>query len=207
MALLSDVIPKVAGGRCKFFPLPRLDDLKSELWLAAFEDAVTVNRLVEDGEVGAVETLLQRAGRRVQLGEERRYRAERAYALGYTPAEECFYSVGLLRVLIPAYLDGGVSEQPPRRRDESGPVRPGGGAEYGDWQVMMLDIQTGLSALPGWQRTLLERYFAYPQGSGGWTHLEIASAMREKPDALRQRVYRALKALQDRLGGPSPYID
>jgi DNA-directed RNA polymerase specialized sigma24 family protein len=205
-AILADLIPDVAKRRHKFVPVPPLEDLEADLWLAACEDSGRVNALAGEDARAGIELLLSRAARRVQLAEEREYRARRAYALGYAPADEQFYSLGALRALLPAYLDGGVSEHPPKKRDGSGPVRPGGGAEYGDWQVMMMDVQSGLAALPPWQRRLLTDYFTYPQGSGGWTHLEISSAMREEPEALRVRVYRALKALQDRLGGASPYI-
>jgi DNA-directed RNA polymerase specialized sigma24 family protein len=202
MSLLADAIPQVAARRLKFLPVPSREDLEAELWLAACEQAQVVNELASDGQGAAVEMLLAKAGRRVQQAEEREYRARRAYALGFEPTDEAFYSLGLLRVLVPAYLDGGVSEQPPRKRDESGPVRPGGSGEYGDWEVMMLDMQAGLARLPAWQRSLLERYFSYPQGSGGWTHLEIASAMGVESEALRHRVTRALGALQSVLGGP-----
>lgn len=206
MSLLADSIPAVAARRRNFFPNPSQEDLEGELWVAACEQAQVINDLAAEEARAAVELLLARAGRRVQQAEEREYRARRAYALGFEPADEAFYSLGLLRVLIPAYLDGGVSEQPPRKRDESGPVRPGGSGEYGTWEVMMLDVEAGLAALPEWQRNLLVKYFSYPQGSGGWKHSEIAAAMGvgDDPDALRHRVSRALSALRSRLGGAMP---
>lgn len=175
------------------------------MWLAAVELAVEINALVVEGAEAKIEGCLSRAARAEQAREEIEQRARKAYAAGYSPHDEQFYSVGLLRRLLPAYLDGGVSEAPPKRRDNQ-PRVSGGEQSYGDWLCMMLDVDQAMGELRPYHRRILEAYFAYPQGSSGWTHEEIASAVGIGPEVLRKRVWRALRALQGLLGGASPYV-
>lgn len=201
MSVLYGLIPEVAKQRHRWYPEPSVEDLEAELWVAAVEQADWVEEHADNAEV--LKAWFRKVARRAQKAEERTYRAERAYACGFHPADEAFYSLPVLRSLLPAYLDQGVTEHPPQGRTEA--LRGhSDGAEYGTWLVMMLDIQQGLEAMPAGQARLLENYFSFPQGSGGWTHVEIAGAMGVEPDALYSRVYRALGALQRELGGPSP---
>lgn len=204
MALLTEQIPKVAKARHKVYPRPGREDLEAALWLAAVEDADAYNEVATRGG-DAIFLRLKWAARQVQLDEEREQRARRAYAAGYSPADEYFYSLGQLRRLLPAFLDGGVTEHPPAGRAESAPIQRGQPVSYGDWPVMMMDIRAGLGAVKPHQRQILQRYFALPtDGPGRWTHEEIAGRLGEPPEALRGKVYRALRALQAVLGGPSP---
>lgn len=201
MAALSDLIPEVAKQRNKWFPSPPLEDLEAELWLAAVEEAEWVEEHSDNQEV--LRGWLRQVAKRTQKAEERAYRAERAYVAGFHPADEAFYSLRVLRNLLPAYLDQGVTEHPPRGRVE-GIRGHADGAEYGNWPVMMMDIEQGLKNMPEGQARLLRKYFSFPQGSGGWTHIEISGAMGQNPEALYSRVNRALGALQRELGGASP---
>jgi hypothetical protein len=175
------------------------------MWLAACEQAAKVEALSAEGPVAALEVLLTRAATAAQAAEEREYRARKALRAGYAPRDEQFYSVGALRRLLPAYLDGGVSAAPPQGRDGSAGARPTGAEQYGDWLCTMTDLDTALSAVSGYHRGILTRYFEFPQGKSGWSHQEISSALGIPPETLRKRVYRALKAVQRELGGDSPY--
>lgn len=205
MSLLHELIPRIARRRLKFYQGVTRDDLEAEMWLAAVEDATTINTLAATAAEAAVEVRLTRVAARVQAGEEREHRARRGYAAGYLPHDEQFYSVGALRRLLPAYLDGGVSEAPPQAREDSVSARPTGSIAYGDWLIMMVDLDTAMGRVKPYHRNILGRYFAYPQGSSGWTHEQIAGALGIEPEALRKRVYRALRAVQGELGGQSPY--
>lgn len=202
MTILSDIIPLVVRQRWQFYPSPSMEDLEAELWLACVEESDWVENNTDNSE--ALKSWLRQVARRIQKSEERTYRAERAYASGYQPIDECFYSLTALRHLIPAYLDGGISEHPPKGRVEQGPIGHTDGSEYGNWLVMMADIDQALKEIPEGQSRLLQRYFAYPQGRSGWTHLEISAAMGQEPEALTGRVRRALRAVQRVLGGPDP---
>lgn len=201
MSVLSDLIPEVAKQRHRWFPEPSVEDLEAELWLAAVEQADWVEEHTGNQEL--LRGWLRKVARRAQKAEERTYRAERAYASGYHPTDEAFYSLRVLRNLLPAYLDQGITEHPPKGRVEA--IRGhSDGSEYGNWLVMMMDIEQGLKSMPEGQARLLRNYFSYPQGSGGWTHIEISGAMGQNPEALYSRVNRALGALQRELGGANP---
>jgi hypothetical protein len=175
------------------------------MWLAAVEDHEEINTLAAEAAEATVETRLSRVAAREQAREERDYRARKAYAAGYQPHDEAFYTVGSLRRLLPAYLDDGVTEHAPQGREVTG-AKPSSSGTYGDWLCTMLDLDAAMAAVRPYHRRILERYFAYPQGSSGWTHEEIASALGIPADTLRKRVYRALRALQGELGGKSPYV-
>lgn len=175
------------------------------MWLAAVEDAAMVNTLAAEGAEAKVEIRLSRVAARAQAAEEREYRARRAYAAGFEAHDEAFYGIGTLRRLLPAYLDAGVSEQPPQGRTDPSVQTRGGSGTYGDWLCTMIDLDTAMNEVKVYHRNILERYFEFPQGSSGWTHEEIASSLGIDPETLRKRVYRALRALQAQLGGQSPH--
>jgi hypothetical protein len=124
-------------------------------------------------------------------------------ALGYSTDDEAFYSTGLLAQLIPLYLDGGVAAEPPKGREVSREVSST--EESGNYLALMLDVDRAMGAISEHHRKILQRYYAYPQGSGGWTHEEISGAMGITPDACRQRVHRARRAMQRYLGGENPW--
>jgi hypothetical protein len=205
MLLLHDLIPRIASKRRKYYKGVSRDDLEGCMWVAAVEAAGRVEALSAAGAVAPLEALLTRAATAAQAAEEREYRAKKALRAGYAPRDEQFYSIGALRRLMPAYLDGGVSEQPPQGRDGSSAARPTGAESYGDWLCTMMDLDTAMRAISAFHRRTLEDYFQYPQGSGGWSHLEISSALGLPPETVKKRVYRALRALQRALGGESPY--
>lgn len=206
MAMLHELIPALVKKRVRGYRGVSGDDLEAVCWLAAVEQAGTVDTLAAEGSAAAVEALLTRAVTAAQSAEEREQRARRAAAHGYHPQDEQFYSLPLLRALLPAWLDGGVSEHPPQSREDSAGARPpASSGGYGEWPVMMLDIDAGMKAIKPYHRERLVKYFRFPQGSSGWTHAEISSAMGLQPETLRKQIYRALKALQDELGGGGPH--
>lgn len=212
-ALLENEIPKLASklGRIKrqdmdeISPVADLDDVKQTMWLAAVEREQLLVKHLDEGNVHAVRTVLMTAAQRMIRDEVRDQRTRKAVEAGYETYDEEFYSVGSLRRLLPMYLDGGVCETPPASRELTWRVSGGGDGGYGEYLTVMTDIDQAFNRLSEAKRKILSRYFAYPQGSGGWTHNEIAGAMGMAPGELSSRVHRGLRVLQQELGGRNPW--
>lgn len=200
---LAAVIPSLAADICRGCRLVPKADIEQGMWQAALERSEQLAELLAEGKAWAIRRKLQQAATR-QIREEERYlRAKRALRLGYSPDDEAFYSLGLLSQLIPLYLDGGVAAEPPRGRELTREVSSS--SESGNYLALMLDVDHAMGVISAHHRRILERYYSYPQGSGGWTHNEIASALGITPEACRKRVSRAKRAMQRELGGESPW--
>jgi hypothetical protein len=191
------------------FPAIPQEDLEQQFWVGVLPHRAELEALIEEGEtVRAKMDARQyavKAGLVLAREQDRHERGVRALKAGYGAEDECFYSVGLLRKLIPAYLDSGITENPPKGRDIAGPGH-GDPAEGGNWRASMIDVDYAYWKISAANRNLLGRYFSYPHGAGGWTHIEIASAMGIQPVALEGRVSRALRAMQRKLGGSNPWF-
>lgn len=205
--LLSEMIPRVAAKVHRGYAAVPAEDIEQEMWLHALSRPVKMRELYAGGSEGIIWEELRRAGRRACREDERYRRACRALASGYEPEDEQFYSLRVLRILLPRYIDGGVTESAPQGRDQ-GRTGRSDGSEHGDYLAIMLDMERGLSALKPHQRNLLVRYFTLSQEDsedGRWLRQQEASSMGLTLEALEMRVHRALVALQRELGGPSPW--
>lgn len=212
-ALLADMIPRTAATLTRIkrqYPnavgtILARDDIEQEMWLAALENKEVLGRHFAAGNEAAIRTVLMTGAQRIIRDEIREQRVKKAKEEGYEPWDEVYYSIGSLRQLLPMYLDmGGVTEHASQGREQAGPVS-GGGSGYGDHLVTMIDVDRAFKALSPAKQKILSRYFAYPQGKSGWTHLEIAGAMGMPPKQLASRVHHALRALQAELGGQNPW--
>lgn len=212
-AHLTDEIPRLASRRARInrqdmdevSAVIGLEDVKQEMWLAAVENEAVLVKHLADGNVRAINTVLMTAAQRMIRAEVRDTRTRKAAEAGYETYDEEFYSIGALRRLLPFYLDGGVTETPPASRELTWRVSGGGSGGYGEYLTVMTDIDVAYKGLSEAKRKILRRYFEYPQGSGGFTHNEIAGRMGMDPDELSSRVHRALGAVQRKLGGQSPW--
>jgi hypothetical protein len=205
--LLAAMIPRIAAKTHRRYPGVPKDDMEQEMWLRAVEIGPQLRELHAEGREKKIHDRLLAAAKRIGREDERYRRACRAVALGYAVEDEQYYSLGLLRVLLPQYVDGGVADAPPKGRSD-GPRRPSDDAEGNTYLCMMIDIDAAMSRVQRYHRDLLTRYFSLPQGDSGdelFARQQMASSMGLTYDALRQRVGRALQALQDELGGASPW--
>ena len=160
-----------------------------------------------------IRTIFRRAG-------ERYARKEVAAMVGYEAQDEAFYGLGLLRVLVEQYYSEGLSERPPIGRAESVAKTNGDPATAGNYLISLLDVQRGLELLPAKYRNRLKFRF---KDLGQVTdadiarmagNLAVAPGKRQRiakhlghtEDQIRGRIRIALKKLQSKLGGPSPYV-
>jgi DNA-directed RNA polymerase specialized sigma24 family protein len=181
-------------------------DVSQQMWLTAVEHETILVKHLADGNDQAIATVLKGCLSSLYVAEVREVRAKKAALAGYETHDEVFYSTGALKRLLPMYLDNDreVAERAPASRDSAGRVSGGGGI-YGDYAATMVDVDRAFIQLSEPKRVILSRYFSYPQGSGGFTHNEIAGRMGMNPSELSSRVHHALRALQRELGGQNPW--
>lgn len=205
--LLGEMIPRVAAKVHRGYAAVPAEDIEQEMWLYALSHQLKMREMYSRSDEGIIWEELRRAGRRACKEDERYRRALRAAASGYETEDEQFYSLRVLRLLLPRYIDGGVTEYAPQGRDQGRSGRSDG-SEHGDYLAIMLDLSRGLADLKPHQRNLLLRYFSLSQEDsedGRWSRQQEASSMGLTVEALEMRVHRALVALQRELGGASPW--
>jgi RNA polymerase sigma factor (sigma-70 family) len=164
------------------------DDVMQEMWLWVFEHPDTTRRLLADRE-----SFLTR--RLVTVG-ERYARREKAAYERYSPDDEAFYSLTMIRDMLPYALDSNAT--PPQEQQEVRVYTSGDG--YGTWEAMLADVRGAFSHLDDTDQKLLTRRFRDEA-----TFEVIASADGVSTSAVFSRVNRIVKRLQRRLGGASPY--
>lgn len=203
--MLAEEIPRVAAKAHRAYKLIPQEDLAQSLWLHALSNAERFEGYYREDSEAAIWTALSRAARRLVREDERYRRAAKAAAAGYAPDDECFYSVGVLRIALPIYLETGMDTPPQSGLNLSG---RGGNGTAEDYYAVMVDIGRGLEKLSAYQRNLIIRWFSLPQGDddeGRWIREAEASTMGITLNAFRQRVDRALASLQYKLGGANPW--
>jgi hypothetical protein len=175
------------------------------MWVGCLTRAEYLNKLMLEGDMGIIVNQVRRIGWRACKDDERSRRAEKAASEGYEPDDEQFYTVGLLQILLPAYLDGGVDSEPPKGRSQG---RGGLLSEGGDYLAMMVDLSRAMAKLRPYERNLLETYYSAPQGDDSdsrFTRNQLAASMGLTLHALEERVRRAMRKLQRELGGDNPW--
>jgi hypothetical protein len=202
---LSSVIPRIATQLHRGYSRIETEDLAQEMWAGALTQAENLEGLLAEGQLDILFNAVRRAGWRACKDDERQQRAERAAAEGYAVDDEQFYTMGLLRLLLPAYLDGGVVAEPPKGRVRG---RSGLLSESGDYLAMMTDISLAMGKIKRHERAVIETYYAAPQGDDSdsrFTRNQIASSMGLTLNALKIRVHKAVRSLQRELGGDNPW--
>lgn len=153
----------------------------------------------------AAEWLDSKDGKRRLMRSMRRYATryavkDHAQRTGYQPDDLYWYSLGMLRELLVQLAEGpwdGLS--PVGNGEQRGSRRPP--SERGDMLAIRADVQRGLARVNDTQQELLGMVGA------GMTEREIAEHLGASRPAARMRVQRALRALQEELGGERPQVD
>jgi hypothetical protein len=202
---LAGIVPQVAGQLHRTYRRLPEDDIAQAMWVRIMERASWFSSQVEAGKTGLAREELRRAGWKACKSDERYERAQKAAAAGYDIEDEQYYSLGLLRALLPAYVDGGIAEEPPRQRGGKGSSLK---SERGDYLAMLCDVSSGMDAVAPHERRTLTEWFALPQGDDSGSRSarsQWSSSHGMTVNAMEQRVTRALRALQKALGGPNPW--
>lgn len=212
---LAKWIPVAAAKKHREASRIPVEDFEQEIWTEAIRYADKLKDYFSEGKFGVIQVTLYRTADRMIREDDRYQRAARAASAGYAIEDEEFYSTGLLARVLPALLAVDMDVADAMQRASSGTDAAGihitssdphGGAE--NYQAMLIDITRAWNALSEGQRRLLTAYYSASQEDtedGRWERQGLASTMGLTEEALRQRVNRALRALQAQLGGASPW--
>lgn len=203
---LRPIIESVSAGLHKGYPKLAAEDIAQAMWVRANERWAWFADEVDQGHFGLVREELRRAGWRACKSEEREQRAKRAAEHGYDVDDEQFYTLGLLRALLPGFVVNGVTEQPPvMDRGKRGASLK---SETGDYLAMMCDLSAGMDKVAPHERRIIRQWFALPQGDdydSRSARSQFANSAGQTLNAVEQRVTRALRSLQKALGGDNPW--
>lgn len=180
------MIQRVAAESRRRYPFVDRDDVQQELalWMITHEDLVRKWREHEWG--GLWKSLINCA---------RAYcEREKAYVHGYEPEDVFFYSLGHLQMLLPQVFEEDWGY--PTSSEVIGQRGLGDPATGGDLMTMVVDVRRALKGLDDASVALLQLAAEY-----GFDY----DMMSVNGNAVKVKVYRALRRLQDRLGGPNPY--
>jgi DNA-directed RNA polymerase specialized sigma24 family protein len=176
---ITHIARRAALSVTKLFPDSTVDDLSQEIWLWVMAHT---HKLEEWGEEW--EGKLWKTAFREALAVARR---ERAAIAGYEPRDEYFYRIGTLRKILPLFYGEAYDEIIVPDRDA------------------VLDLERAFTKIDVQAAALLYEVFGQDDAEGRTKAL--AAAWEVSDDAARQKVQRALKKLQEALGGPDPYYD
>lgn len=147
-------------------------------------------------------------------------RREIAAQVGYKPEDEAFYSVKQLGALVEHFYQDGITDMPLIGRAESVTKAATGVVHSEAYLASLLDVERGLKMLPRKYRTILKFRFVdmgeyeVKQIAGMAANLATPKGKRARIERIlgttesmiRGRVRQALRKLQGRLGGSSPYV-
>ena len=169
------------------------DDLEQEAWVWVLSTPAEVKEFTEGEE--PVELRSYRLGQRVGQAMDRYARRQKAYASGYEPEDELFYSDAVINVVLPSVL----KEDPrPPVRDGERIANTSDPAEGGVWIATYLDVKKAWKTAdltPG-QRKLLVSYYR-----DGENQSVIAEALGVSQQTVAKRLKRARTKLIAELGG------
>jgi len=135
---------------------------------------------------------------------ERYARKEKAVRSGYQPGDEAFYQSATLAKLLPfviaSVLDGTVLEQAQEMIRDGQPKGSSSPAEGGNLLAMLIDIKSAYEDLNEKdQKILALRYH------DNLTLAQIGAALECHFTTADRRVNHAMRELNNKLGGASPY--
>lgn len=159
-----------------------MDDISQVVWLWIVEHQLEILSWEEDKWIGR---LLWHGFRQAYAYARR----ERAKIYGYEPQDEYFYRVGTLRKILPLYYGEAAEEMEVYLPDRDAAA----------------DIERGLTMVDVYTSSLLYQIFIEDDSEAQTAAL--AASWGVTLPAAQKKVQRALRALQDALGGPDPYYE
>lgn len=151
-----------------------MEDVRQELWLWALGHKDTTRELLGRSDGFLV--------RRLRSVAERYARREKAARGGYSPADECFYSLTQIANLLPEALDPTSAGS-----GAAGSKVSGTSETYMEWETSIADIRGAVAKLQPEPRGRLSQWVG---------HMDMAAIPEDIKAILRQ--------IQMRLGGPRP---
>jgi DNA-directed RNA polymerase specialized sigma24 family protein len=202
---IYDIVPSIARVvHNQYNKYVDRDDLKQECIQWALARIVYINEQLEVEDTNERRHNEQKIAWQMKRAAERYARKEKAIKSGYQLADEAYYQTGVLGQLLPfviaSVLDGTVLEQAQEMIRDGQPKGSSSPAEGGNLLAMLIDIKQGYEKLEQEDKHILMlRYHENLKLEEIGVILEVHHSTADR------RCDRALRNLNEKLGGPSPY--
>ena len=202
---VKDLVSAVAGSIARRFKgWVERDDLKQELylWFIGRQDQYT-DQLNEENKEKR-EHNERRLAYQMRRIAEKYARKEKARKAGYKTTDEAFYDTTTIAQLIPfvisSVVDGTVLEQAQEMINDGTPRKQSTPAEGGNLLAILIDIKKAYLKLEQEDKTILQMRY-----HDSFTLQQIAQYLECATSTADRRCISALRRLQDRLGGQTPW--
>lgn len=180
------------------------DDIKQECILWAMNRTAWVNEQLNEPDTEKRKHNEQKLAWQMMRHVERYARREKAVRSGYQPGDEAFYQIATLATLLPfviaSVLDGTVLEPAQEMILDGQPKGSSSPAEGGALLATLMDIKIKFTELDAEDKQILTlRYHEQ------MTLAQIGAALECHATTADRRCDHALRALNNLLGGRSPY--
>jgi RNA polymerase sigma factor (sigma-70 family) len=200
-----DLVPSVAyiiSRKFKGWVEPQ--DIKQECYLWAIGRGQQFTDLLNEPETNKREQNEKRIAYQMRRMAERYARKEKASKAGYHTSDEAFYDTTTIAQLIPfviaSVVDGTVLEQAQEMINDGTPRKQSTPAEGGNLLAILIDIKKSFIKLQPEDKTILQmRYHENLTLQQVAQYLECATSTADR------RCTSALRRLQDKLGGETPW--
>ena len=202
---LYDLVPSVSFVIArKFKGWIDPEDIKQECYLWAIGRGQQFTDLLNEPDLKKREHNEKRIVYQMRRVAERYARKEKARKAGYKVGDEAFYDTTIIAQLIPfviaSIVNGTVLEQAQEMINDGTPRKQSTPAEGGNLLAILIDIKKAYLKLEQEDKTILQmRYY------DSYTLQQVAQYLECATSTADRRCTSALRRLQDRLGGQSPW--
>ena len=198
MSPLDDAEPfvyQVANEVARQFPMVDLADLRQEgfLWTVLNPDALERYLTDENSRRGSAMLYSSIRNRLRAYARE-----EKAQQLGYSTADERFYSTGEIRELLVAVWDAEAWSAPSPTESSIGRSKSPAN-ERGNWLASLADVTSALKRLDERDRWILEQRFRYDE-----KQCVMAEELGLSESSVSEAIDRAIRKIHKLLGGERP---
>ena len=201
----KDLVPSVANVIVrKFKGWVDRDDVKQECYLWAIGRGQQFTDLLNEENPNKREQNEKRIAYQMKRVAERYARREKASKVGYHISDEVFYDTTTIARLIPfiiaSVVDGTVLEQAQEMINDGQPRKQSTPAEGGNLLAILIDIKKSYLKLEQEDKTILQMRY-----HDNLTLQQIAQYLECATSTADRRCTSALRRLQDKLGGDTPW--
>lgn len=201
----KDLVPSVANVIVrKFKGWVDRDDVKQECYLWAVGRGQQFTDLLNEENPEKREQNERRIAYQMKRVAERYARREKASKAGYHISDEAFYDTTTIAQLIPfviaSVVDGTVLEQAQEMINDGQPRKQSTPAEGGNLLAILIDIKKSYLKLEQEDKTILQMRY-----HDNFTLQQIAQYLECATSTADRRCTSALRRLQDKLGGDTPW--
>jgi len=202
---LYELVPSVAYSIVnKFKGWVDTDDVRQECYLWAIGRGQQFTDLLNEPDLRKREHNEKRIVYQMRRVAERYARKEKARKAGYKTSDEAFYDTTIIAQLIPfviaSIVNGTVLEQAQEMINDGTPRKQSTPAEGGNLLAILIDLKKAYLKLGQEDKTILQMRY-----HDNFTLNQIAQYLECAISTADRRSTSALRRLQDRLGGETPW--